>query len=523
VTLRIPIGEVSDILALVPNLGYFGSSSWNSLVVPVNSRIDAIRLQLGIEQPEYLNLQQLAVISNGRDISAELADSGRCLRSSAVVDDMRSASELLRGTGVHTEKEVSPSWGLRLDEPVHIDRLIIKNRADVYGARSNSLQIVVSLGDLHCAIYQPHCLSGIGWFLGLLRTAAVQSGDLPAQRLALLQESRRVALTVEDARVAKIWRFLQLINLKEIEEPLRFANIDLLAAVTCRYHALGYQIETRDLHQFSGLLARKRDILAYERVFNAALRGFSRDVVTVARHFITAAKLLTQRELYCELIQEIHEIAARTGNEVCLGYGTLLGCVRDRGFIAHDDDVDLMVRVPVGARGPEPGQRDLLLAELVASGYVVEQFVGFEHHNLKKSGLCIELFPLYTDGETVRLYMEGMRFRSIPDSVLFPLRRDRLYEVEVNVPAAPDLFLAERYGPGWKTPDRFYEWRWELEAEAGSDDSGAAEADEALRNFSEERYLHLHADVARAVRAGLFKSGRSHFIEYGRKEGRLTG
>jgi hypothetical protein len=196
-----------------------------------------------------------------------------------------------------------------------------------------------------------------------------------------------------------------------------------------------------------------------------------------------------------------------------------LGCIRDRGFIPHDDDIDLIVRVPRQESESGSSNRDFLLRRLRENGYQVEQFVGYEHHNLKKSNVCVELFPAYENGEAVRLYMESMKFREIPKNCMFPLQAGRLYDIDVNIPANPQAFLEERYGSGWKRPDRFYEWRWKL---SGDDPTAPEypEFDEMLRGFDEARYLELHPDVARAVQAGHFKNGRSHFVKFGRSEDR---
>jgi hypothetical protein len=410
---------------------------------------------------------------------------------------------------------------MRLDQAMWVDYIIIRNRSDIYGARSNSLNVFVGFQDKFWVAYDPYSAGHLGWLFELLRTTHAVSEDTSGFRLNILNTACDAAISAKDPKSAKIWQYLQLISQTGSDQLLKAANIKLLAGVTARYHAVGYEIETRDLHQFSDLLTDKRDIIAYENAFNRYLRPFTSDVVSVSRHFIAASKLLTQRVLYCSLIKEIHEIARECGREVFLGYGTLLGCVREKGFIAHDDDIDLILRVPLSDGGTEITSRQILFKRLEERGYQVEQFIGYEHHNLKKCNVCIELFPAYEKGDTVRLYMESMQFRVIPSNIMFPLQPGRLYEIDICLPAKPDDFLYERYGSSWKRPDRFYEWRWELKG----DDPSITECEqchEALHDFDEERYLKLHPDVARAVQAGLFKNGRSHFEKFGRSEDRQT-
>jgi len=49
---------------------------------------------------------------------------------------------------------------------------------------------------------------------------------------------------------------------------------------------------------------------------------------------------------------------------------------------------------------------------------------------------------------------------------------------------------------------------------------GEPETDDGMNSFDERWYLHTNPDVAAAVRAGIFESGRQHNSLHGRSEGR---
>ncbi len=54
----------------------------------------------------------------------------------------------------------------------------------------------------------------------------------------------------------------------------------------------------------------------------------------------------------------------------------------------------------------------------------------------------------------------------------------------------------------------------------GDEASGAQALARDTSRFDEDYYLQANPDVARAVKAGAFRSGRAHFLAFGRKEGR---
>lgn len=60
-------------------------------------------------------------------------------------------------------------------------------------------------------------------------------------------------------------------------------------------------------------------------------------------HTVQAEKLAHAQEIMIGMLEKVHSILDNAGIRYVLGFGTLLGAVRHKGFIPWDDDMDLFV------------------------------------------------------------------------------------------------------------------------------------------------------------------------------------
>jgi len=139
------------------------------------------------------------------------------------------------------------------------------------------------------------------------------------------------------------------------------------------------------------------------------------------------------------------------GIPFCLAFGTLLGAVREKDFIAHDEDIDLMML---------KGNRDQLLAllwRLQEKGFEVARYEPRGLLSIIRKGEYIDFYFFEEYPEDRSLYhccRDLCPKEFLDDTTLLPFQG-----ADFQVPKDYERYLAYTYGEDWRTPIPMYNFQ----------------------------------------------------------------
>lgn len=171
-------------------------------------------------------------------------------------------------------------------------------------------------------------------------------------------------------------------------------------------------------------------------------------------HGISAFSLKDREMEFLSVLEQTEDALTQLGYGSCICYGTLLGAVREKDFIAHDDDVDMGIVLQTSDIDSE---LESVLASLKSVGFRTQSYYPrkFARVSPPASTEWTDLFAIAPgpDG-TVQMLMEGMKLRQVPASLVLPLSKIEFRGRTFSAPNDPQGFLENRYGANWRTPLR---------------------------------------------------------------------
>lgn len=156
---------------------------------------------------------------------------------------------------------------------------------------------------------------------------------------------------------------------------------------------------------------------------------------------------------------EMRDKIRALGHKPLLMYGTLLGAIREKDFIPHDDDVDLAVVLPIS----DPDELSARCEEFIdlLNENDIKANRGAAHSPLihcHRGVVTYDIFILGHVGDTI--YWPHTALKVVPEraDIFLPIKTIEFKGEEFDGPNDPEAVCQARYGDGWHVPNPAFEW-----------------------------------------------------------------
>jgi hypothetical protein len=186
---------------------------------------------------------------------------------------------------------------------------------------------------------------------------------------------------------------------------------------------------------------------------------------SAGRHIIQEQMLLRRKDEFLDGLDVLFPAMEEVGVTPMLAYGSLLGAVRDKGFLPHDDDVDVIYHDGSTSHEEMLARRGDLVEKFKALGFRMGRWKN-DNFSLRQGNISLDIFPTWREGNKLYTMRKYPQYEAIALKHVLPTSRIDFYGRSYPAPADAKAFLKWRYGSGWTKSDPYYEWSWPLKDHA---------------------------------------------------------
>ena len=456
---------------VLPGQGFFACQDVFALVAPINSEINEIEITIEAPKDQILNLDQVNLIGHGGKILDKTKIITEAQLSSMYKNKSRNDLLTCVQTGkgmIHTNREPRPSLKLKLDKSNYLQSIVIKNRNDKNGRRSKFLVVRTYNNNakiseyINCSRERAKALISELCDASSVSLEHLSEGESASSLTAKLKEGIKGALANGlldwDAR-----KLIQLLPIYEKNPEITEFHEYVLSIIFLKLLGSAGYFGTKSLIPLSPVLRNHKtikNVLDQASLLSESVTKVDSQIV-LSKHSLNRSRLQQKRDQYLTAIREAVNLFKRLEVDLILFYGTLLGAIREDDFIAHDDDVDLMIINAASSEAEALEKKDQIIAALRKLNIRVLDIRKFGFHIiLNKCNL--DIFICWENGGGVSLQMERFKIRTIPSRILQPASTIKFRGIDFPAPAQPEEFLRERYGENWDKSDPYHEFPWKV-------------------------------------------------------------